>query len=376
MRIVAALLLLAASATTAAGCASNLDCSLNGVCSAGACKCDAPWKGTECGVLGYKTTPISGKSLFPESGKLSNTWNGAILRGTDGVYHCYNPLFPAGELGGTTMLMHGTAANVTGPYNWGAMDNFITIPELGAFDGPKSVVYTEDGATKYSLWLGGNVYVAHSAEGPFVRVKGFRYPGHNPAPLFHNGSFYTITSMGGSIMTTPKLVSGAKWTEWTSLSAAYKLVPAGWLPEDPDMWVDRRGNWHIVNHCYDNHEFENCGTSVLSSHFFSGDSGKTWHFLKQGVQPYTHTVRYDDGSSHNFVTMERPNMCATIPCLLRCHSDVSSKSHPSVSPLSSACSRLWTPRCQDRLAVANKTSLRENPARWEFAAGTRARKWV
>ena len=110
MRIVAALLLLAASATTAAGCASNLDCSLNGVCSAGACKCDAPWKGTECGVLGYKTTPISGKSLFPESGKLSNTWNGAILRGTDGVYHCYNPLFPAGALGGTTTLMHGIAS--------------------------------------------------------------------------------------------------------------------------------------------------------------------------------------------------------------------------------------------------------------------------
>ena len=372
-RVTALLLLLAASAT-AAGCASDLDCSLNGVCTgatpAGACECDAPWKGSSCGVLAYKTTPRSGFNLYTESDP-HNTWNGAILRGSDGMYHCYNPLFPPGELGGTTTLMHGTATNVTGPFKVpttavpaavsvcssaagaaATMTSFplsvatcasttaaaatvsmcsfaasaagscrstcccfckwdpkmdITIPLLGAFDGPKSVVFTEDGKTRYSLWLGGNVYLADSAAGPFTMLEGFKYPGHNPAPLFHNGSFYTITSMSGSIMTTPRLVSGAVWTQWTSLEAARSLVPKDWLPEDPDMWVDSRGNWHIVNHCYNNHEFENCGTSVLSSHFFSPD-GKVWHFLEQGVQPYSHTVQYDDGTSHNFVTMERPNM--------------------------------------------------------------------
>merc|ERR1712166_628457 len=320
VRCVTALLLLLAASATAAGCASDLDCSLNGVCTgatpAGACECDPPWKGSSCGVLAYKTTPRSGFNLYTESdphyteSDPRNTWNGAILRGTDefsdGLYHCYNPLFPPGELGGTTTLMHGTATNITGPWKWDPkMD--IAIPLLGAFDGPKSVVFTEDGKTRYSLWLGGNVYLADSAAGPFTMLAGFKYPGHNPAPLFHNGSFYTITSMSGSIMTTPRLVSGAQWTQWTSLAAARPLVPKDWLPEDPDMWVDSRGNWHIVNHCYNNHEFENCGTSVLSSHFFSQD-GKVWHFLEQGVQPYSHTVQYDDGTSHNFVTMERPNM--------------------------------------------------------------------
>ena len=43
-------------------------------------------------------------------------------------------------------------------------------------------------------------------------------------------------------MTTPRLASGAKWAKWTSLSSAYALVPNGWLPEDPDMWADKRGN--------------------------------------------------------------------------------------------------------------------------------------
>jgi len=308
MKMGQALILLLITPTATAsdlGCASDLDCSLNGVCTAGACLCDAPWKGSTCGVLGYKSTPRSGFNLYNTEDP-HNTWNGAILRGSDGVYHCYNPLYPSGELGGTTTLMHGTATNITGPFVWDSeMD--ITIPLLGPFDGPKSVVFTEGANTRFSLWLGGNVYLADSAAGPFTMVEGFTYPGHNPAPLYHNGSFYTVTSMGGSIMTTPRLVSGANWTEWAPLREAYSLVPKDWLPEDPDMWVDKRGNWHIVNHCYNNHEFENCGTSVLSSHFFSQD-GKDWSFLRQGIQPYSHTVHYDDGTSHNFVTLERPNM--------------------------------------------------------------------
>lgn len=93
------------TAAAAKACAGPLDCSLNGECSpAGVCVCDTPWSGSVCGVLSYKTTPKSGKSLYPESDP-HNTWNGAIIQGTDGVYHLYNPLYPAGSLGGTTTLM-------------------------------------------------------------------------------------------------------------------------------------------------------------------------------------------------------------------------------------------------------------------------------
>ena len=55
------------------------------------------------------------------------------------------------------------------------------------------------------------------------------------------------------------------------------------------------------------HDWEHCSTSLLSSHFFSTD-GKTWHFLPEAIQPYAHTVHYDDGTSHMFVTMERPSV--------------------------------------------------------------------
>ena len=30
------------------GCKNNMDCSLNGVCNAGACVCDKPWAGNSC----------------------------------------------------------------------------------------------------------------------------------------------------------------------------------------------------------------------------------------------------------------------------------------------------------------------------------------
>eukprot|EP01043_Picozoa_sp_COSAG02_P007326 COSAG02_NODE_217_length_28595_cov_19.642371_28_plen_71_part_00 len=34
-----------------AQCSSDLDCSLNGHCTSGACVCDKPWTGVSCGEL-------------------------------------------------------------------------------------------------------------------------------------------------------------------------------------------------------------------------------------------------------------------------------------------------------------------------------------
>ena len=47
-----------------------------------------------------------------------------------------------------------------------------------------------------------------------------------------------------------------------------------------------------------------CANSAASAHFFSAD-GRDWHY---SPQPYGHTVSYDDGTSHTYVTLERPNL--------------------------------------------------------------------
>ena len=51
------MMFLALTGTSAVvGCASDLDCSLNGLCDAGTglCICDKPWSGETCGILKYK----------------------------------------------------------------------------------------------------------------------------------------------------------------------------------------------------------------------------------------------------------------------------------------------------------------------------------
>ena len=45
------------------------------------------------------------------------------------------------------------------------------------------------GATTYSLWVGGVVHTSTSLYGPFAVVSNFSYPGVNPAPVHHNGTF-------------------------------------------------------------------------------------------------------------------------------------------------------------------------------------------
>lgn len=88
------------------------------------------------------------------------------------------------------------------------------------------------------------------------------------------------------------------------------------------MWVDKRGNFHIINHRYGK-EQTHCYNSTLrlvdvfftekviilpcSAHTFSPD-GKSWHVISPPVEPYSHTVQYDDGTSKTFVALERPNI--------------------------------------------------------------------
>jgi hypothetical protein len=100
-------------------------------------------------------------------------------------------------LGKTSTMLHGTAKNVTGPYEWGKQPDTTLSPELNtAFDGPKSVVYTdsETNKTKYSLWIGGGVYLADALDGPFTKLAGFKYPGPNPATLYFQVAFYFTNS--------------------------------------------------------------------------------------------------------------------------------------------------------------------------------------
>lgn len=305
-----ALFTLTLAISAAASCSSNLDCSLNGICDGGACACDKPWGGPRCGVLQYKPNqPISAKNLYPlnstdapKSGPCVsanytcdalNTWNGPIAE-VDGKFHMFNPLYNKGSLLSTQALMHGVASDIMGPYEWTSMPDIHSNPAFVSFTDPA------DGKTKFTLWTAGKIRISESIDGPYEEA--FKSPGGNPAPIFHQGQWYATTQRTHMIVTAKKL--GDPWVDYANITVS---LDKG-VQEDPFMWVDGRGNWHVINHAYSTREVSECGNSTLSAHIFSGDNGKTWNILKNpNVEPYHHTVSYEDGTTHTYNTLERPN---------------------------------------------------------------------
>ena len=88
MRLLAALVCaaLAAAADAAGGgnatkCATNGDCSLNGLCVEGVCVCDPGWAGLACGVL-QLVPPAAIMPAYPppELRNTTSSWGGSILQ--------------------------------------------------------------------------------------------------------------------------------------------------------------------------------------------------------------------------------------------------------------------------------------------------------
>lgn len=280
-------------------CSSDLDCSLNGVCgSTAACVCTPPWSGPACASLSYAVTPREAFNICNNTDPTHNTWGGPVVGpGDDGVYHAFVPLYVPGSLFKVVSIMHGIAGAVTGPWNWTALptlNSSIGInPAFLTFPDPAT------GAPVHSLWVAGVVATSSSLYGPFTVIKNFSYPSVNPAPVFHNGAFYFTNQHTQAILTTAAIAPGSVWSVYSNITLH---VP--YHIEDPFMFIDGRGNWHIINHAYSLDQMSACGSSNVSSHFFSTD-GVVWHWSDA---PYSHTVTYDDGSTHTFATLERPNI--------------------------------------------------------------------
>ena len=63
----------------------------------------------------------------------------------------------------TQDMLHGIATNITGPYKWHSQNqgNMGSNPAVVSFQDVNTNV------TKYSLWVGGNIYVSDDINGYF-----------------------------------------------------------------------------------------------------------------------------------------------------------------------------------------------------------------
>lgn len=243
-------------AVASAACNSALNCSLNGVCESGRCICDKPWQGAVCGELAYAVTEASAKNIYDTE---RNTWNGPIVTALDGMLHTFVPIYKVGSLGGPTSILHGVATVATGPWDWSRPD----LPTQGG-ENPAFVTFTNNsGATIYSMWMGGTVRLATTLDGPFAPIPNFKYPGANPAPILHKGTWYLTNQATSQVYATEHLAPGSTWHTFSEIDhRAFPPEEQHYHVEDPYMWIDQRGHWHIINHAYKNSEVLQHGSNA------------------------------------------------------------------------------------------------------------------
>jgi len=146
----------------------------------------------------------------------------------------------------------------------------------------------------------GFMHHSSSPTGPWLPAKTSPGNCNNPAPAFHpNGSLVLICNH-------MSMTSAPSWdAEWQPMRSLHKSGgdrDRHW--EDPTLWFDRRGNWHILYHVYCLKPFS-AHKECYSGHAFSAD-GFEWTF--SDVEPFNGTVNFDDGTSTTFSTRERPQV--------------------------------------------------------------------
>eukprot|EP01051_Picozoa_sp_SAG22_P018605 SAG22_NODE_3179_length_1873_cov_1.661218_2_plen_131_part_00 len=120
----------------------------------------------------------------------------------------------------------------------------------------------------YSLWIGGDIWIADDAAGPYA--KKYKNPmGGNTAPAYYKGNIYVTSQSTTKLMTATSLAG-----PWTTFSEI-KHPEMNYTVEDPYLFIDSRGSFHVINHAYNTGQKTSCTTSWVSSHFYSTD-GKTW----------------------------------------------------------------------------------------------------
>ena len=94
------LLLLLPAAVASPPCAGRRDCSHNGECVAGTCRCSAGWRGTDCHQLNFRadgtSTSLGLNAWNRSTGANTSSWGGAVVRGDDGLYHMWAAVMAKG----------------------------------------------------------------------------------------------------------------------------------------------------------------------------------------------------------------------------------------------------------------------------------------
>ncbi|CZR65495.1 uncharacterized protein PAC_15395 [Phialocephala subalpina] len=332
-------------------CTSSLDCSLNGICSpkTSTCACDPGWTSPSCGALdllpaklgtGYNLTSVN-----------TSSWGSKIVHDPQNhhLFHLFLAEFTHScgldYWSPYSRIVHATSAvGPAGPYTF---DSEV----VGTFAHNPTVIYSP-ADSKYLLYYIGcpqtvnptctspqftcgpgntingesGISVASSTDLYTWTTHGQILQGANddawdaditnpsPFPLFGTGGVESAAEMLLVYRGCPYNCSG---DELISLSTASSFLgpyekirpPDPLFPEgneDPFVWRDKRGHWHMLLHSLEPEGGFGSGPKV-GRHAFAEKLDGPWTFDNQTLAFSTH-VEFEGSEAKDYYRRERPQL--------------------------------------------------------------------
>ncbi|KAK8115412.1 hypothetical protein PG999_007481 [Apiospora kogelbergensis] len=323
-----------ALASRAYRCANEDDCSLNGICTAcGRCQCDPGWTSDDCGKLdlqpatrwtGYNHTNVTRPDYYSAKGG-NSSWGGQIVRDQqdNSLFHLITSQFARGcGLSGwrpfSTVIRAESRTGPAGPYHY-AQELF------GTFHHNPTVVWSpaDERYLLYSIGIdaetpthcasykwSNNISVSSASDvrGPWTSPQ-LVTNGTNPAP-WPAWSEEAPTSQIVLAVEDNKIFTANRWDDGTyqlaqTMSWNTSDYSDHWT-EDPFLWRDKRGNWHILCHWMIDIAVHGVKYPRVGGHLFSRDLTGDWTFKLQEV--YNTTVHFTDGGRTDYYRRERPKL--------------------------------------------------------------------
>ncbi|GME28287.1 hypothetical protein GTA08_BOTSDO01148 [Neofusicoccum parvum] len=310
-------------------CTTDENCSLNGVCSDGSCICDPGWRSADCGELDlYPATKFSGynhtnaTASDPYSGGTAGnaSWGGQILQDRDDErkFHLITSQFAHGcGLNGwkpfSTIIRAESTTGPRGPYTW-AQELF------GPFAHNPTTVWSPADELYLLYYIGRDYPIPDTCGSQKIAPNNISYStspdlktwsprkqiltnATNPAP-------WPLYARGNATSRIAFAVEDNLIYVAQNYSASYERVfsPSGqpWT-EDPFLWRDKRGHWHIlVHYMIDIEERDEKGPNV-GAHLYSRNLEGPWTFNTETLA-YNTTVHFDDGTTTELYRRERPKL--------------------------------------------------------------------
>lgn len=334
-----------------AGCSTDEDCFLNGVCGQdGSCVCDPWWTSKNCSLLALEPAPLP-VSFHGRNGTKTTSWGGSVLHdpkskqffmyAAEMINDC-----PLGDWQRNSEVVVASAKTATGPYTYLSQvtppwahnpeaikigDDIIVyslgdgVPIHGA---PKDCSSSSSSGDRFpefpetSSPPSNNNRTVHfvvrhatSFAGPFHPVNlsivdfpsNYRFPSNwNPAPYaMPDGSVRLMVHTNTAPWAGEVIVEAPTWRgPYTPITK--DITNCTRCQEDPFMWKDARGNWHVLYHKM----FDPAGSSPIPSpgwaggHSFSED-GISWSPISRA---YNTSMVLSDGTSLELKRRERPKL--------------------------------------------------------------------